>query len=426
MKDLRRMVLLLVVMLVPLVVFAGGQPEEQVKAEDGVTTITWGYWGSPAEVRENERVAAAFEAANPDIRIEHMTAPWGEYFTKLQTQFASQTAPDVMFLTFISRYGPMGVLQDMNDMFDKHGFDSSVYTDEMLQAFTVDGTLYGVPRDNDTKVIYYNRGLFDEVGLPYPDPDWTTDEFVSVAQALTGRDSEGSMRYGVAFDPGIWYLWLNMNQAPFFDDPSNPTEVAFTEPESIEALQWAADLINVHEVTPSYDQMSDTTTRLQLFAGGRVAMLIDNHSRVPSLLEDDSLEWDVAHLPVFPGKEKGNVIGGAGYTIYSETDEPDAAWRFWEFLNTDAVAMFMDEGRGTIVPANFDVLTSDEFLKGQNFNQQVFVDETLAGIALPPNNHWWNIYSKANPFLEQAWIGDTSVQEAMEMALPTLNAELDG
>lgn len=424
MSGRRVLVLLIVGIIVPFGAIAGGHQEADVDEGDGVTTITWGYWGSPSEVEENERVAAAFEAANPDIRIEHMTAPWSDYFTKLQTQFASESAPDVMFLTFISRYAPMGVLQDMGEMFDRYGFDSSVYTDEMLNAFTVDGTLYGVPRDNDTQVLYYNKDLFDAAGIDYPDPEWTTDEFTHVAERLTGVDENGVRRFGVAFDPGGWYLWLNMNHAPFFDDPADPTEVALDDPESIEALQWAADLINVSRVTPSYDQMSDTTIRLQLFLTGRVAMLIDNHSRVPSFLENEGLNWDVAHLPHFEGKPKANVIGGAGYTIYSGTTEPDAAWRFWEFLNTDAGEIFMNGGRGSVVPANLSVLESAEYLEGQQFNQQVFVDETKVGIALPPNPYWWNVYSKANPFLESAWVGDMPVEEAIEQAMPMLNDEL--
>jgi multiple sugar transport system substrate-binding protein len=415
-------VVMLVFLLAPFALAGGAQ---EAASDDERVTVTWGYWGSPSEVEQNERIAAAFEEQNPDIRVEHMTAPWGDYFTRLQTQFASESAPDVMFLTFISRYAPSDVLHEMTPLFERYGFDESAYTEEMLQAFTVNGKLYGVPRDNDTKVIYFNKTLFDEAGLSYPSPDWTTDEFVETAQALTRERGDGSRQFGFAFDPGNWYVAVNMNHAPLFDDPHDPTEVALDHPDTIEALSFLGDLINEHEVTPSYDQMSDTTIRIQQFMGGRVAMLMDNHARIPEFLASDDLDWDVAHLPQFPGKPKGNVIGGAGYTIYSKTDKIDAAWRLWEFLNTDALEMFMEEGRGTIVPANLDILDSDEFVADQPFNQQVFVDETRAGIALPPNVHWWNVYGKANPFLENIWVGRMSAEEAVRQAIPVLNRELE-
>ena len=138
--------------------FAGGRQEVS-----DVTTITWGYWGSPEEVAQNRRVAEMFEAANPDIRIEHMHAPWGDYFTQLQIQFAGGDAPDVMFLTNMTQYMPLGVLKDLRPLFAEYGFNTDAYSAEMIEQFSYQGGIFGVPRDNDTMVVYYNR-------FPFPFP----------------------------------------------------------------------------------------------------------------------------------------------------------------------------------------------------------------------------------------------------------------
>jgi multiple sugar transport system substrate-binding protein len=384
-------------------------------------TITWGYWGSPSEVEENKMVAAEFEKLNPDIKIEHMTAPWNDYFTKLQTQFAAKAAPDVMFLTYISTYAPMGVLQDLGPLFKKYNFDKAKYPAGLLTLFTIGGKLYGVPRDNDTKVVFVNKKLFKEAGVALPTASWTTDQFADAAKKLTRKAADGSPQYGLMFDPGNWFLWVFMNEGKMFDNEDSPKTVAF-DANAIGGLQFAGDLINKYKVTPDFDQLNNGTVRQQLFLNGKLAMLIDNHSQVPSFLEQKGLEWDVVPLPTFPGKQHHNVAGGAGYTIYSGTKQPEAAWKFWEFLNTKGIGLYMKSG--TMVPPRTDLLNSKEFVGNKPYNAKVFVDETVAGRGFPSNEWWWNVYSAGNPFFERIWAQGASAKDAVAAALPEMQKEI--
>lgn len=385
------------------------------------TTITWGYWGSPEEVAQNKQVADAFIKKYPEITVEHMTAPWGDYFTKLQTQFAGGTAPDVMFITYLSTYAPMGVLTEITPHARKNNFDLSKYPKGAIDSFTLGGKLYGVPRDNDTKVLFYNKKLFDDAGIAYPAKGWTTEEFVQTAQKLTKKTADGDKQYGVLFDPGNWFLWVFMNQGKYFDNDETPSKVALDDRNTVDSIQFIGDLINKYKVTPSYDQLNDGTQRQQMFVNNQAAMLIDNHAQVPAFLASKDLQWDIAYLPQFPNKPMANVGGGAGYTIYSKTKNEEASWKLWEFLNTEGVKMYM--AAGTLTPVNADLLNSDEF-KNKPYNAQVFIDETLAGATFPNNPFWWNVYSKANPFLEQVWIGDAKAADAIKQALPELQKEI--
>jgi multiple sugar transport system substrate-binding protein len=384
-------------------------------------TITWGYWGSPSEVEENKAVAAEFEKANPGITIEHMTAPWGDYFTKLQTQFAGKTAPDVMFLTFISTYAPMGVLADMGPLFKKNKFDVSKYPQGVLDGFTVGGKLYGLPRDNDTKVVFVNKRLFAEAGIQVPTASWTTDDFAAAAKKLTKKKSDGSKQYGLMFDPGNWFLWVFMAEGRMFDDDAKPSKVQF-DAGALAGLQYAGDLIHKYKATPDFDQLNNGTVRQQLFMNGQVAMLIDNHSQVPSFLAAKGLEWDVAPLPTFPGKAHHNVAGGAGYAISAFTKQPDAAWKFWLFLNTKGVEMYMKSG--TMVPVNPELQASADFSGGKPYNAKVFIDETASGHGFPGTPAWWNVYSAANPFLERVWAKGESAAEAVSAAQAEMDKQL--
>lgn len=384
-------------------------------------TITWGYWGSPEEVAQNKGVAAEFEKQNPDIHIEHMTAPWGDYFTKLQVQFAGGTAPDVMFLTYISTYASMGVLKDLGPDIKSHNFDLAQYPAGLRTGFTVNGKLYGLPRDNDTKVIFVNKKLFKEAGLPLPTSSWTTDQFVDAAKKLTKKDAAGGPQYGLMFDPGNWYLWVFMSEGRMFDDDEAPTKVAF-DANAVSGLQFMGDLITKYKVTPDYSQLTNGTVRMQLFMNGKIAMLVDNHAQVPGLLAQKSVDWEVVPLPTFPGKKHHNVAGGAGYTINAATKESEAAWRFWVFLNSKATELYMKDG--TMVPPRSDLLNSAAFVGGKPYNAKVFVDETVSGTGFPNNQYWWNVYSAAGPFFEQICVSGMSAADAVAQAIPELQKQI--
>ena len=75
------------------------------------TVVTWAFWGSPEELATHEQVAAAFMEENPDIEIEIWHEPWADYFTKIQTLWASGDSaeiPDIAFLSPVSNYAADG------------------------------------------------------------------------------------------------------------------------------------------------------------------------------------------------------------------------------------------------------------------------------------------------------------------------------
>ena len=86
-------------------------------SDDGSSTITWAMWGSPAEIETHQGVADAFMAEHPEITVEIYSEPWGDYFTKIQTMWASgdpEVVPDVLFLSPIQGYASQGVLEPLN------------------------------------------------------------------------------------------------------------------------------------------------------------------------------------------------------------------------------------------------------------------------------------------------------------------------
>src|SRR5690606_4620976 len=72
-----------------------------------------------------------------------------------------------------------------------------------------EGKVGFLPRAADVVVVYYNRRMFDDAGIPYPTPEWTWDEFMEISEALTIKADDGStLQYGCSTDTTWWAFWV--------------------------------------------------------------------------------------------------------------------------------------------------------------------------------------------------------------------------
>src|SRR5207249_2088012 len=157
------------------------------------------------ETEYNGRVARAFEREHPAIRVQLDHHPWNQYFEWLRGEWQAGRSPDVMFLNYIPAYVALGELEAIDRYVERDAMQLDDFFPALLDSFRANGQLYGLPRDNDTKVIYYNRAHFAEAGIPEPAAGWTWDELRSAALKLTRRDGPAP-RFGFGFEPDYWWL----------------------------------------------------------------------------------------------------------------------------------------------------------------------------------------------------------------------------
>jgi multiple sugar transport system substrate-binding protein len=377
-------------------------------------TITWSFWGDNWELAVNQRMVRAFEQEHPGIRVEIQHHPWSRYFTWLREEWREGRSPDVMFLNYIPSYVAMGELEPI----DRYVAGDDDLIDDiypaLLTGFRADGKLYGIPRDNDTKVIYYNRSHFLDAGIPTPRPDWTWQDLRRTALALTRRDSVVP-RYGFGFEPDYWWLvWLWQNGGDVVDDPMRPTAVTLDSPENAAALQFLQDLIHTDRVTPPVEQLN-TEDMAALFRDGRLSMLFGNHALVPWFANTANLTWDVAPLP--RAKARVNVAGGAGYTISRRSEHKDAAWQLVRFLSGQKAQAILAES-GIITPARRSVREDNIFLRQQPYAAAVFLAETEAGRPVPNFPGVTEMERVIDAGLEPVWRGERPAAEVLRELAP--------
>src|SRR6266567_5185764 len=104
---MRRFICAATAALVALGVVVGAAFAKQA-APASTKTVTVSYFtfsAAPDHLNTLKTLIQIFEKKNPNIRISYQTAPYSDYFTKLQTLIAGGQAPDTFELDYGSFYG---------------------------------------------------------------------------------------------------------------------------------------------------------------------------------------------------------------------------------------------------------------------------------------------------------------------------------
>ena len=394
---------------------AGG---EQAAAGEPVT-ITWAFWGSPEEAASHKIVADAFMAAHPEIQIEIWNQPWDDYFTKIQALWASgdtKVIPDVAFLWPTPRYAAEGVLENLDPFIAAADYDLNDYWPGLLESAKYEGSVYGFPRDIEVNVIYYNKDMFDAAGVAYPSDEWTWDDFLAAAAALTQKDANGMTTvYALGAEGGKWAKWVNQNGGAILDDYVNPSKCMLTDPASVAGIQFFADLMEQGYAMRPAD-LNQAGGDAAVFMSGQAAMILQNTSRV-SAFNGAGMNYDVAPAPIPASGKRHNGAGGAAWVMSSGSDNKDAAWTFIEWLQSDAGSHTIYTERGEIFPALQSVANSPSFMTEQPpANKQAIITEASAsdvgGFGYFPE--WGELDgSIIGPGLEKIWAGEVDVESGL-------------
>jgi multiple sugar transport system substrate-binding protein len=381
-------------------------------------TITWGFWGDPWEVAVNERVIQVFETDYPNIQVEIFHRPWNDYFKELRPKLeAGDAVPDVLFWSQAPIEAPKGYFLDLASIMTQENYNLDDFYPGLLIHFRVGDAIYGLPRDSDTKVIFYNKRLFNRADVPFPKSDWTWQDLRDTALALKAANVAD---YSFAYETNNWWMiWMWQNGVMVFDDKLFPTRTDLGDPAAAEAVQFLADLTNVDQVTPPYDILHSSEEIARLFKEEKLAMAFGNHALIPAFADIENFEWDVVELP--RQKRQANLAAGAGYVISAKTTQPEAAWTFLKFLaGSKGQAIFTESG--VAVPARRSVAESEIFIEQKPVHDaQAFLNGVEIGEpdpAFPGANEIINLINEE--VLPPVWRGEQDAASAFEAALPEI------
>ena len=327
--------------------------------------------GEPEETKVYAALATAYEKAHRDVRVQVVeVASKGDHLARLSTSFAAGEPPDVFLVNYreYSQFVARGAVAAIEEPLADRDVDLSAYYDEPVEAFTYDGVLQCMPQNISSLVVYYNRAVFADAGLPEPADDWTWEDFVTTARRLT----DGEVR-GAGIDASIIrlapFVWSNGGE--IVDDETRPTRLTLDADASREAVQDVVDLVR-EGLVPTEEELAaqDLPTR---FVTGKLGMLLSSRREVPPLREVAGLDFDVAPVP--RRGEPSTILHSDAYCLSAKGDQQEAAADFVAFA-TGEQGQRLTALSGRTVPSLRSVAESPAFLDPAQApsRSQVFLD----------------------------------------------------
>jgi len=421
---------------VPTVIVAS--PEEEKPPAEGAVTIVFNPGlGALTNMQAYRQAAQVFHEAHPEIQVELEMLDFASS-ASINMQSIAESADCFEWTADIQNPENQAVILGLGPFLEADpDFTTDDFFPALLDKFTWQGQLWGLPAESQPYVIEYNKDLFDAAGVDYPalrGPTdladvWATDDFFELAKALT-RGEGDEKQYGFVpqyFEVNDLLLLMERRGARLIDEEVDPPAYTLDDPATVEALRWYAELSTEYGVKPVlladiakiYEANAFLIEREALVREGRAAMWT---SEVLAIFGDRSeLNTGVAPLPAGVGNV-GASGAAFGLFISAQTEARQACWQWITFLTEQP-------GLSQGLPARRSVAESDAYrqrvgaeraavyLASVAGAEQASVFDTLTGQGWLVGGLYWlgRAYS-------QVAAGEASVEEALDAAQKTAEA----
>jgi len=319
-----------IILLVSIMILSVGC---NTKTTDEAVTLKLGL-PSGKDVTPME-ILDSFKEKNPNITVELDESPWNEFKKKLKMQIAASNPPNTFIMDsgYVAALGAMGASVDLSDRVKKE-LNEKDYSSALFAGKDPAGRLWGIPHGINSVAIYYNKTLFDQAGLPYPEANWTFDDMFELASKLT-RDTNGDGtidQYGMAYGSSITDGWLPfvaaMGGAPL--DETRKKSM-FKDEKTIEGLKKYV-YPQQSGISPSAEWIAANGNSVSSFYMGKIGLYMAQASVVNILNKNapQGFNYDVQMMPIGWDGQRHCVYVPNQWTIFSRTTdaEQNAAWKW--------------------------------------------------------------------------------------------------
>lgn len=301
------------------------------------TTIKWAVWDVKKESVEHDLVKA-FEKEHPDIEIELTNIASADYQDKITTMLAAGNTTDVITMKNARQYVALAYSGALMDLTDHLSANENVAKAESAfdSLYTEEGKIYAEPIKADSWYLFYNKDLFDQKGVAYPE-NITWDEYASIAKQLTDSDEKVFGSYQV--------VWPSVVQAPAYAQ----SDIDYANPDYEWLRSFYETALDLQD--QGYAQSFATNSASSEAAGYETAfeneqagMLIMGTWYVPTLIAsslagDTDVNWGLAQLPQqrdAEGIQTASAI--TGVAVNNNSRHKSDSQKFVDFLASEEAA----------------------------------------------------------------------------------------
>ncbi|MCH1625382.1 ABC transporter substrate-binding protein [Ferdinandcohnia quinoae] len=290
--------------------------------KDGKVTIRFATWDSEESLNLQQKLVDKFNAQQDKVKVK-LEGYGDEYDTKIAAGMGAKDAPDVMYMWNYPLY--KDALEPLDSYIEKEG---AAYKDNFYEALwnynSQGGTTLGLPVGYTTHVVYYNKALFDEQGIEYPQSGWTWDDLIETAKKLTNKEKKIS---GFAFsgqpDPYDFEMFLWSNGASYVDKDGK-LDGNVNSKKSIEVFEMFQNMLK-----DGYAIATEGSGSTEM-KSGKVAMFVNGAWSLGTLTEA-GIDYGIVELPMFENGKNISILSSSGIAMSKDSKHKDAAFEFMKF-----------------------------------------------------------------------------------------------
>lgn len=354
-----------------------------------------------------QELLAEFHAEHPNIRVFYAPDPDNIEPAMLEAM-EGRTAPDVFqgCCSFFPIWAQEGHTLDLAPLIERDLDPALVaeWSNAQYEALrTSTGVQFGIPKYHGALALYYNKDLFDEYNVEYPDSTWDHDDYLDAMRRLThDLDGNGSTDlWGSMVDVSWERIQVHVNGwGGNFVNPTNSSDCLMDAEPAKAAVEWLRSAMWDEQVMARLTDVGGAQTR-DAFVGGQIAMVEDGSWALKDILANADFRIGVAPFPSGPAKRV--TLGTTdGFGIYAGTEHPEEAWELVKFLISKrygiamAEANFLQPARTSLVQDWIDIVRQQfpqqakeldigafaaGHLEGYSVTAEIFSDQATASSA---------------------------------------------
>lgn len=319
--------LLVLLFVLPLAACGGGS-----SASGGPVTITYWYTEGPNEAPVIKDLISKFEAANPTIKVNAQLVAFDGAHDKFATAAQNGSAPDVLRadVGWNTEFAANQYLYDITKYVS--AADKADYLAAPLAYATWQGKLYGLPQVTDFLVLYYNKKMLADGGVAAAPRTW--DDFDAANKKLTTGG-----KYGWSFEGGSYFAqpFIFGFGGGLLDTSTTPPTPLINNGGAVKGFDFLKQEL---AYAPKVDFQNGYTNTVNGFKDGQVAMILNGPWEYGNILTgkafSDANNLGVAAVPMDPatGDVARSPAGGQNYVMYAGTKNPDAAYKFMQYMSS--------------------------------------------------------------------------------------------
>jgi multiple sugar transport system substrate-binding protein len=394
------------------------------KASDIKAELRIGGWFDKGTQATVDKQLQMFKASFPNVTVSTVIMDFEP--AKSVVMLASGAGPDVFWVNNdqTAPWAARQALFTLDDLIARDHLDMSDFYDVGKFLYSYQGKTYAIAEYLGPLMIMANPLLFEKAGVKLPpydykDPSWTLNSLLETAKALTKRTGTGpAEQYGFYVGTSIsrWFPFLWDFGGAVMDDWKNPTKVVWDSPETVEALQWIADLRLKHLVTSSAAEEQGLPMQSQ-FTTGKLAMVVEGGWMWPTFSTPEVLAkvpWEVFPMPRGP-KGQYTRMAGDGYGMAARTKYPDLAWELLKHVTLgEGAKVFWDKALCKGMPPTRAMANDKSFLEHFSAGSKKATVELLDySSGSPMHASWYEVQGGITPPLPEVFTGKRSAKEAV-------------